>query len=243
MDDNRRPGSFECSDVQGRPVDYIVSAVMVKPIPAGVNTQNKLYAINASSQDEAHGRVLSMVKSDFPEHQLHTICSFPVVYPSPAVAVDWEALRNFWTNRSSFTLDELETTLGAVIKEVPAVEVSEQLLTALKLAQFFVEEITNAAGKYAGLEGNVVADAYLVSAKLNMAIATAKAAPVVEVSDQDSSECFNAAIDYALKCGTGDDGLEFLACWREGNFDAIRKEWPDAPSAVFKGAEASKGGV
>lgn len=68
--------------------------------------------------------------------------------------------------------------------------------------------------------------------------------PAVVVDEPDPSICFNAAINYALKCGSGDGGLEFLACWREGNFDAIRKEWPDAPSAVFEGAEtAKKGGV
>lgn len=61
-------------------------------------------------------------------------------------------------------------------KEAPAVAVNEQMLTALKLAQFFVEELTNAAGKYAGLEGQVVADAYMVSAKLNIAIAAYEAA-------------------------------------------------------------------
>lgn len=55
--------------------------------------------------------------------------------------------------------------------------------------------------------------------------------------EPDPSCAFNAAINYALKCGTGDGGLEFLACWREGNFSAIRREWPDAPDAVFKGAD------
>lgn len=68
-----------------------------------------------------------------------------------------------------------------------------------------------------------------------------KTAPAVAINEPDPSECFNAAISYALKCGNGDGGLEFLACWREGNFGAIRKEWPDAPDAVFKGAEVVKG--
>lgn len=33
------------------------------------------------------------------------------------------------------------------------------------------------------------------------------------------------------------DGLAFLRCWNEGNFDAIRREWPEAPEAVFVGAD------
>jgi diguanylate cyclase (GGDEF)-like protein len=43
-----------------------------------------------------------------------------------------------------------------------------------------------------------------------------------------------AAIDFALKA---DEGLEFLRCWQRGDFDVIRKEWPDAPKAVFVGAD------
>lgn len=46
-----------------------------------------------------------------------------------------------------------------------------------------------------------------------------------------------AAISYALKCGTSDGGMEFLHAWNEGNFKAIRNEWPDAPEAVFIGAD------
>lgn len=43
-----------------------------------------------------------------------------------------------------------------------------------------------------------------------------------------------AAIQFALET---DDGLSFLRCWNEGNFDAIRHEWPEAPEAVFIGAD------
>lgn len=43
-----------------------------------------------------------------------------------------------------------------------------------------------------------------------------------------------AAIQFALET---DDGLTFLRCWNEGNFDAIRREWPEAPEAVFVGAD------
>ena len=43
-----------------------------------------------------------------------------------------------------------------------------------------------------------------------------------------------AAIQFALET---DEGLEFLRCWNEGNFEAIRREWPEAPDAVFVGAD------
>lgn len=43
-----------------------------------------------------------------------------------------------------------------------------------------------------------------------------------------------AAIEFALQ---DDDPVEFLHCWNEGNFDAIRREWPNAPEAVFIGTD------
>lgn len=42
------------------------------------------------------------------------------------------------------------------------------------------------------------------------------------------------AMKYALRA---DEGMAFLQCWIEGDFAAIRKEWPDAPEAVFVGAD------
>lgn len=43
-----------------------------------------------------------------------------------------------------------------------------------------------------------------------------------------------AAIQFALET---DQGLVFLQCWNEGDFDSIKKEWPEAPNAVFDGAD------
>lgn len=43
-----------------------------------------------------------------------------------------------------------------------------------------------------------------------------------------------AAIQFAL---TAECGMEFLRCWNEGDFNAIRAEWPEAPQSVFDGAE------
>lgn len=43
-----------------------------------------------------------------------------------------------------------------------------------------------------------------------------------------------AAMKYALRV---DEGMEFLRCWMHGDFDMIRKEWPDAPESVFIGAD------
>lgn len=43
-----------------------------------------------------------------------------------------------------------------------------------------------------------------------------------------------AAIEFALN---DSDGIPFLECWNSGDFDSIRREWPDAPAAVFIGAD------
>ena len=44
-----------------------------------------------------------------------------------------------------------------------------------------------------------------------------------------------AAIAFALKT---DDGLTFLRLWNEGEFDVLRREWPEAPEDIYIGADA-----
>lgn len=53
----------------------------------------------------------------------------------------------------------------------------------------------------------------------------------VKVSKPDPA---SAAIQFAL---TTEEPMSFLRCWNEGNFAAIRDEWPEAPEAVFAGAD------
>lgn len=43
-----------------------------------------------------------------------------------------------------------------------------------------------------------------------------------------------SAIDFAL---SDSDGIEFLECWNSGDFESIRREWPEAPKSVFIGAD------
>ena len=45
-----------------------------------------------------------------------------------------------------------------------------------------------------------------------------------------------AAIMFALETS---EGLEFLRAWMYGDWDVIRREWPDAPSSVFVPAGAA----
>lgn len=57
---------------------FVVSVVMIRNIPTGINTQNKLYAINAENRDEAIGKSIPLAQVDFPEYQLHTACSLTI---------------------------------------------------------------------------------------------------------------------------------------------------------------------
>lgn len=52
-----------------------------------------------------------------------------------------------------------------------------------------------------------------------------------------SQDAATAAIKFVMD--ELDDGteLDFLRAWNEGEFDVIRKEWPEAPEAVFIGAD------
>lgn len=43
-----------------------------------------------------------------------------------------------------------------------------------------------------------------------------------------------AAIQFALK---DPEGMTFLRLWNEGEFDTLRREWPDAPIEVYIGAD------
>jgi hypothetical protein len=52
--------------------------------------------------------------------------------------------------------------------------------------------------------------------------------------DKMKEDCAISAIEFALET---EDGLQFLRCWMYGEFNAIRKEWPECPESVFMGAE------
>lgn len=44
---------------------------------------------------------------------------------------------------------------------------------------------------------------------------------------------YNAVISYMLGKGYMEEPLEFLRCWNEGDFEALREYWPDAPEEVY----------
>lgn len=59
-------------------------------------------------------------------------------------------------------------------------------------------------------------------------------AALVRSNSDHGNHAAVAAIEFALKT---EEGLQFLRCWNEGNFEAIRDEWPEAPEEVFIGAD------
>ena len=48
---------------------------------------------------------------------------------------------------------------------------------------------------------------------------------------QQGLQCFNEALDFAIKQGL--DGIEFLRCWREGNWNGCR-EWGFPEEAIAR---------
>ena len=52
---------------------------------------------------------------------------------------------------------------------------------------------------------------------------------------------YNAVISYMLGKGYTEEPLEFLRCWNEGDFDALREEWPDAPKEIYYADPLYKG--
>jgi hypothetical protein len=107
--------------VQGEPVGFVVSVVVIKDTPTGFNTQNKLYPLSAVSDHEARGKALELAGVDFPEHHLHTICSYQVQQQASKPMTDeiesaLEALVNRCNNDAGLTND------GAVIAAEAALE-------------------------------------------------------------------------------------------------------------------------
>lgn len=48
-----------------------------------------------------------------------------------------------------------------------------------------------------------------------------------------SDQCYYAMMTYMLEEGRNQEPLEFLRCWRMGNFHTLREEWPDAPKEIY----------
>ena len=54
--------------------------------------------------------------------------------------------------------------------------------------------------------------------------------------DHSNQNAAVAAIEFAFTIEEG-EGMDFLRVWSEGDFETLRKEWPEAPEAVFIGAD------
>lgn len=57
-------------------------------------------------------------------------------------------------------------------------------------------------------------------------------------TDAANAEAAVAAVAYAIEAP---EGMAFLRAWSQGDFDVCRREWPEAPSTVYEGAEVVTG--
>lgn len=80
------------------------------------------------------------------------------------------------------------------------------------------------------IDANIMASEKMTEAQMNKADLTAQQPE----DDMPQSDPACAAIEYALK---DDSPMEFLRCWFEGDFEALRREWPKVPDEVFIGAD------
>lgn len=78
---------------------------------------------------------------------------------------------------------------------------------------------------------------YLKQSKY-LLLSSLEAIATLDITEVKEMNAAVAAVLFALET---DDGMSFLRLWNEGEFDVIRKEWPDAPIAVFTGADPMLG--
>lgn len=115
---------------------YIVSVVMVQEKGGGVfNTQNKLYGLQATSPEEAHGTALPLAQADFPDHRLHTICHWTLAQPAAQaepVAPTWQPV----TDADLANAEAFIMTTGAKGHIIPA-----DLFTLRNITAHMIREV------------------------------------------------------------------------------------------------------
>lgn len=113
---------------------------------------------------------------------------------------------------------------------VAAQETYPQMMPA-ELSQFLSDVMTAAGlvshGKQCKALGERLGDACM---RLRLHYQEPFAAPVAA----QGANAAVAAIQFALEA---DDGMTWLRCWNEGDFDACRNEWPGTPEECFIGAD------
>ena len=100
-----------------------------------------------------------------------------------------------------------------------------------------VEGLMQLARNWCLAWGEWAHDADPGGAKENAAEAALRAALTTALAQQPAAvdgACAAAAIQFAL---TDPEGMTFLRLGNEGDFDTLRREWPDAPIEVYVGAD------
>lgn len=105
------------------------------------------------------------------------------------------------------------------------------LLELTSIADEIERRLTASSGKAGEVAGWVRGDTF-VDAKFWTADTPPQGwTPVYLTASQTAAV---AAIQFAL---SNPEGMTFLRMWNEGEFDILRREWPEAPSEVYVGAD------
>jgi hypothetical protein len=133
-----------------------------------------------------------------------------------------EMIRALWATPGTH-----EDAYAALLAAAPAPPASEQQQAVAYCDNHVLDQIRNGRGSSVG-----VTPAQHRREGQNNALYTA---PVTEQEDHSAS---TAAIAFALWVEQEEgEGITFLGMWNDGEFEAIRKEWPNCPDEVFIGAD------
>lgn len=96
-----------------------------------------------------------------------------------------------------------------------------------------VHQLGQALGECIAAAGIIRPDVYLSGPELLM---FAEDLRTVLAQSEQGAAASNAVIDFVL-ANPCESPMEFLRCWNQGDFESLRKEWPETPEEVFIGAD------
>jgi len=129
--------------------------------------------------------------------------------------------------------EDLRVLLDSVGAETPTSSEGEEVAQQLRESEHHVSLLGQALGECIAAAGITRADAALTGPELLMMAKSLKR----HIQRQEQAiENSNAVIQFIQNEGR-DSAFEFLYCWNQGDFNALRLEWPEAPEEVYIGAD------
>ncbi|MBA1280564.1 hypothetical protein [Stutzerimonas stutzeri] len=129
--------------------------------------------------------------------------------------------------------EDLRVLLDSVGAETPTASEGGEVAQQLRESEHHVTLLSQALGECIAAARIIRADAALTGPEL---LVMAKSLKRHIQMQEQAVENSNAVIQFLQNEGR-DSAFEFLYCWNQGDFDALRLEWPEAPEEVYIGAD------